>query len=76
MAIIYSIALTKRIKTVSLSRMFFSGEGQRIKNFAIIFDLIKISRANDDDTPARSFNDYKVKINQDGLPKGVKIIIE
>ena len=41
-----------------------------------LFDLIKISRANDDDTPARSFNDYKVKINQDGLPKGVKIIIE
>jgi CRISPR-associated protein Csd2 len=41
-----------------------------------LFDLIKISRANDDDTPARSFNDYKVEIDQDGLPKGVEIIIK
>lgn len=41
-----------------------------------LFDLIKISRADDDDKPARSFNDYKIKpIKPSDLPTGVEIII-
>lgn len=41
-----------------------------------LFDLIKISRANDDDTPARSFSDYKIgPIKPSDLPTGVEIII-
>lgn len=40
-----------------------------------LFDLIKINPAKEDDaSPARSFNDYKVDINRDDLPQGVEII--
>jgi len=41
-----------------------------------LFDLITINRANEDETPARSFSDYVININREGLPKGVKIIME
>lgn len=39
-----------------------------------LFDIIKINRANEDETPVRSFSDYVVNINRDGLPQGVEII--
>jgi len=39
-----------------------------------LFDLIKVSRANGDDKPARDFSDYAVHINRADLPSGVEII--
>lgn len=39
-----------------------------------LFDLISINRANEDETPVRSFSDYIVNINRADLPKGVEII--
>lgn len=39
-----------------------------------LFDLVKIGRKTDVNTPARSFSDYEVKIDEANLPKGVEII--
>lgn len=39
-----------------------------------LFDLININRTNENETPARSFSDYKVDINRDDSPQGVKIV--
>jgi len=39
-----------------------------------LFERISVNRANEDETPARSFSDYVVNINRDDLPKGVEII--
>lgn len=39
-----------------------------------LFDLVKVARtAGEADTPARSFDDYQVSIDRDGLPAGVMI---
>lgn len=37
-----------------------------------LFDLVKITKNADDDTPARKFSDYKIKI--EAAPNGVEII--
>ena len=39
-----------------------------------LFDLVKVARtAGEADTPARSFADYQVSIDHDGLPTGVAV---
>lgn len=39
-----------------------------------LFDLVKVQRVEGEvDTPARSFTDYEVSIDRDGLPTGVTI---
>lgn len=39
-----------------------------------LFELVKVVRTNGEaDTPARSFADYQVSIDQDGLPAGVTV---
>ena len=39
-----------------------------------LFDLVKVQRVEGEaDTPARSFADYEVSIDRDGLPTGVTI---
>lgn len=39
----------------------------------VLFDRVSIRR-KDETKPPRSFSDYEVSVNEDGLPKGVKII--
>lgn len=39
-----------------------------------LFELVKVVRTNGEaDTPARSFADYQVSIDQDGLPAGITV---
>ncbi|AHC14001.1 type I-C CRISPR-associated protein Cas7/Csd2 [Salinispira pacifica] len=39
-----------------------------------LFDRIEVTRANgDSDTPARSFADYQIQIDEQALPEGVKL---
>lgn len=38
-----------------------------------LFDLVEVSR-NNMDVPARSYNDYRVSLDVDGVPAGVKVI--
>ncbi|MBX3712840.1 MAG: type I-C CRISPR-associated protein Cas7/Csd2 [Lysobacter sp.] len=39
-----------------------------------LFDRVVVTRNDDGDAPARSFNDYSVRIDRDGLPDGVEIV--
>lgn len=39
-----------------------------------LFDRVAVIRNGDDDAPARSFADYSVQIDRDGLPDGVEIV--
>ncbi|MFD2837535.1 type I CRISPR-associated protein Cas7 [Azotobacter vinelandii] len=39
-----------------------------------LFDLVKVARTEGEaDTPARSFADYQISIDRDGLPAGVSV---
>lgn len=40
----------------------------------VLFDAVKVERANDTDAPARSFTDYKVSIDQTTTPTGVTVL--
>jgi CRISPR-associated protein Csd2 len=39
-----------------------------------LFDRVAVTRNGDGDAPARSFADYSVRIDRDGLPDGVEIV--
>lgn len=39
-----------------------------------LFDRVVVTRNGDGDAPARSFSDYSVGIDRDGLPDGVEIV--
>jgi len=39
-----------------------------------LFDLVKVERANGNDTPARAFADYRVTIDRAQIPQGVEVI--
>ena len=39
----------------------------------MLFDLVQIRRASDPTRPARSFSDYGITVNKEGLPEGVTI---
>lgn len=39
-----------------------------------LFERVAVTRNGDGDSPARSFTDYSVQIDRDGLPDGVEII--
>lgn len=38
-----------------------------------LFDLVKVSRSNGSDRPARAFSDYKVEIDNANVPEGVTL---
>lgn len=39
-----------------------------------LFDLVKVSRAEDGGKPARAFTDYRVDVAANDVPKGVEIL--
>lgn len=39
-----------------------------------LFDRVVVTRNGDGDSPARSFADYSVRIDRDGLPDGIEIV--
>ena len=39
-----------------------------------LFDRVRVERKGDDSVPARSFSDYAVAIDRDGLPPGIEIV--
>ena len=39
-----------------------------------LFDRISVKRSSSDNTPARKFSDYKIEINENSMPEGVKLI--
>ncbi len=39
-----------------------------------LFDRVRVTRIGDDSAPARSFGDYAVSVDRDGLPAGVDIV--
>jgi CRISPR-associated protein Csd2 len=39
-----------------------------------LFDRVAVTRNGDGDSPARSFADYSVRIDRDGLPDGIEIV--
>ncbi len=39
-----------------------------------LFERVAVTRNGDGDAPARSFSDYSVRIDRDGLPDGVEIV--
>jgi CRISPR-associated protein Csd2 len=38
-----------------------------------LFDTVKVTRKNDSNTPARSYNDYVVEIDKSAVPNGVQV---
>jgi CRISPR-associated protein Csd2 len=38
-----------------------------------LFDLVKVSRSNGNEGPARAFSDYKVQVNNSDVPDGVTL---
>ena len=41
-----------------------------------LFDLVTAKRKNDDDSPARSFKDYEIMIDDNLIPEGVELIVK
>jgi CRISPR-associated protein Csd2 len=39
-----------------------------------LFERVRVTRTGDDSSPARSFSDYVVGIDRDGMPAGVEIV--
>jgi CRISPR-associated protein Csd2 len=39
-----------------------------------LFDLVTQQRANEQDSPSRSFSDYSIQVNRQGLPTGVELL--
>lgn len=39
-----------------------------------LFERVRVTRNGDDNTPARSFGDYSVSVDRDGLPAGIEAI--
>lgn len=39
-----------------------------------LFERVRVTRIGDDSAPARSFGDYAVSVDRDGLPAGVEIV--
>jgi len=39
----------------------------------VLFDAVRVTRATDDDRPARSFADYRISVDAEALPRGVGV---